>query len=111
MLYPFHTSLVGFGGGSINFLGWVKLPLTLGMEPHQTTVRQDFIIVNCHLPYNAILGYPTLGKIIAISSTYHLMMKFLTSTGISEIRGDQKVSRQCFITAMKTSLTLKPSTK
>ncbi|GFY92980.1 hypothetical protein Acr_08g0013760 [Actinidia rufa] len=36
--------------------------------------------------------------------------QFPTSTGIGEVRGDQKVSRQCFITEMKTSPTMKPST-
>ncbi|GFZ07029.1 hypothetical protein Acr_18g0011990 [Actinidia rufa] len=52
-------------------------------------------------PYNAILGRPTLGRIKAITSTYHLKMKFPTLTGIGEVKGDQKVARQCFISAMK----------
>ncbi|GFZ09774.1 hypothetical protein Acr_21g0003730 [Actinidia rufa] len=55
-------------------------------------------------PYNAILGRPTLGGIKAITSTYHLKMKFPTLTGISEVKGDQKVARQCFISAMKLIL-------
>ncbi|GFS34136.1 hypothetical protein Acr_00g0032460 [Actinidia rufa] len=56
---------------------------------------------DCPLPYNAILGRPTLGGIKAITSTYHLKMKFPTLTGIGEVKGDQKVARQCFISAMK----------
>ncbi|GFZ16906.1 hypothetical protein Acr_26g0001760 [Actinidia rufa] len=51
--------------------------------------------------YNAILGRPMLGRIKAITSTYHLKMKFPTLTGIGEVKGDQKVARQCFISAMK----------
>ncbi|GFY90980.1 hypothetical protein Acr_07g0011760 [Actinidia rufa] len=39
---------------------------------------------NCPSPYNAILGRLTLGGIKAITSTYHLKMKFPTSTGIGE---------------------------
>ncbi|GFY91372.1 hypothetical protein Acr_07g0015680 [Actinidia rufa] len=81
--------------------GWINLPITLGTEPHQTTVWQDFIVVDCPSPYNAILGRPTLGGIKAITSTYHLKMKFPTLTGIGEVKGDQKVARQCFISAMK----------
>ncbi|GFZ09950.1 hypothetical protein Acr_21g0005490 [Actinidia rufa] len=66
-----------------------------------TTVWQDFIVVDCPSPYNAILGRPTLGGIKAITSTYHLKMKSPTLTGIGEVKGNQKVVRQCFISAMK----------
>ncbi|GFY99885.1 hypothetical protein Acr_13g0012850 [Actinidia rufa] len=72
--------------------------------PHDdalTTIWQDFIVVDCPSPYNAILGRPTLGGIKAITSTYHLKLKFPTPTGIGEIKGDQKVARQCFISTMK----------
>ncbi|GFZ17391.1 hypothetical protein Acr_26g0006610 [Actinidia rufa] len=100
-LHPFHTPLIGFGGNTMHPLGWINLPITLGTEPHQTTVWQDFIVVDCPSPYNAILGRPTLGGIKAITSTYHLKMKFPTLTGIGEVKGDQKVARQCFISAMK----------
>ncbi|XP_057471965.1 uncharacterized protein LOC130760604 [Actinidia eriantha] len=83
-LHPFHTPLIGFGGNTTHPLGWINLPVTLGTEPHQTTVWQDFIVVNCPSPYNAILGRPTLGGIKAIMSTYHLKLKFPTPTGIGE---------------------------
>ncbi|GFS29200.1 hypothetical protein Acr_00g0005780 [Actinidia rufa] len=59
--------------------------------PHDdalTTVWQDFIMVDCPSPYNAILGRPTLGGIKAITSTYHLKMKFPTLTGIGEVKGN-----------------------
>ena len=110
-LYPFYTLLVRFGESSTDLFRWIQLPLTLGVKPHQTTVWQDFIIVNCPSPYNAILGLPTLKKIKVITSTYHLMMKFPASIGIGKVRGDQKVARQCFITTMKTESLPKPNTK
>ncbi|GFZ01510.1 hypothetical protein Acr_15g0001190 [Actinidia rufa] len=65
-----HNPLVGFGGNTTHPLGWIKLPVTLGTEPHQITVWQDFIVVDCPSPYNAILGRPTLGGTRAITSTY-----------------------------------------
>ncbi|GFS37177.1 hypothetical protein Acr_00g0050430 [Actinidia rufa] len=71
-LHPFHTPLIGFGGNTTHPLGWINLPITLGTEPHQITVWQDFIVVDCPSPYNAILGRPTLGGIKVITSTYHL---------------------------------------
>ncbi|GFS37364.1 hypothetical protein Acr_00g0051530 [Actinidia rufa] len=67
--------------------------------PHDDAL--DFIVVDCPSPYNAILGRPTLGRIKAITSTHHLKLKFPTLTGIGEVKGDQKVARQCFISAMK----------
>ena len=51
-----------------------------------------------------------LKKMKAITFTYQLMIKFLTSTGVGKVRGDQKVVRQCFITTMKAN-TSKPSAK
>ncbi|GFS40591.1 hypothetical protein Acr_00g0069450 [Actinidia rufa] len=71
-LHSFHTPLIGFGGNMTHPLGWINLPITLGTEPHQTTIWQDFIVVDCPSPYNAILGPPTLGGIKAIASAYHL---------------------------------------
>ncbi|GFY88915.1 hypothetical protein Acr_06g0008550 [Actinidia rufa] len=105
-LHPFHTPLIRFGRNTTHPLEWINLPITLGTEPHQITVWQDFIVVDCPSPYNAILGRPNLGGIKAITSTYHLKLKFPTPTGIGEIKGDQKVARQCFISAMKIKMYL-----
>ncbi|GFZ13671.1 hypothetical protein Acr_23g0020560 [Actinidia rufa] len=77
-LHPFPYPLIGFGGNTTHPLGWINLPITLGTEPHQTTIWQDLFVVDCPSPYNAILGRPTLGGIKAIISTYHLKLKFPT---------------------------------
>ena len=92
-------------------LGWIKLPITLETEPHQTIAWKDFIVVDCPSPYNAILGRPTLGGIKAITSIYHLIMKFPTSTGVGEVKSDQKVAKQCFIAAMRAESPTKLSTQ
>ena len=60
----------------------------MGTKPHQTLVWQDFIVIYCPSPCNAILYRPTLGKIKAIISTFNLVMKFLTTNGIGEVKGD-----------------------
>ncbi|GFS37343.1 hypothetical protein Acr_00g0051440 [Actinidia rufa] len=68
-LHPFHTPLVGFKENMTHSLRWIKLPVTLGTDPHQITVCQDFIVVDCPSPYNAILGHPTLrGLMLQIPS-------------------------------------------
>ncbi|GFZ05203.1 hypothetical protein Acr_17g0007750 [Actinidia rufa] len=41
--------------------------------------NENFIMVDCPSPYNAILGRPTLGGIKAITSTYHLKFRPLNS--------------------------------
>ncbi|GFS37266.1 hypothetical protein Acr_00g0051020 [Actinidia rufa] len=92
-LHPFHTPMVSFRGNMTHPLGWIKLLVTLGTEPHQITVWQDFIVVDCPSPYNAILGRSTLGGTRAITSTYHLKMKFPTSTKVGEIDSEMEALR------------------
>ena len=84
-LYPFHTPLIRFRENTTHPLGWIKLSVSLGSNR------------------------PTLGGTKAITSTYHLKMKFPTPTGICEVKVDQKVARQCFISAMKDESHSKPS--
>ncbi|GFZ05232.1 hypothetical protein Acr_17g0008040 [Actinidia rufa] len=81
-LHPFHSPLVGFEGNAP--FRWIKLLVTWGIEPYQTIVWQDFTVVDCLSPYNAILGCPTMEGINAITSTYHLIMKFRISTWVEE---------------------------
>ncbi|GFS40630.1 hypothetical protein Acr_00g0069590 [Actinidia rufa] len=93
-LHPFHTPLVGLGGNMMHPLGWIKLPVTLGTDPHQITIWQDFIVVDCPSPYNVILGHPNLGGTKAITSIDHLKMKFPTSTGVGEWNEESETAFQ-----------------
>jgi hypothetical protein len=49
----------------------------------------DFLVVSQPSIYNAIIGSPSLNKMKAIMSIYHLKMKFPTEEGVGEVRGDQ----------------------
>lgn len=42
----------------------------------------DFLVIDRPSAYNAIIGRPTLNKLRAMTSTYHLKMKFLTNNGV-----------------------------
>ncbi|XP_058202889.1 uncharacterized protein LOC131317347 [Rhododendron vialii] len=95
------SPLVGFVGSPTYPTGQIALLVAMGEERRQITCMIDFIIVDCPLAYNAILGRTTLNKIGAIISTYHLMIKFPTSEGIGCIRGDQKAARECYITLLR----------
>ena len=51
--------------------------------------------------YNAILGRPTFNSWKAVTSTYHLMIKFPIEYGVGEVRGDQVATRECYIAMLE----------
>ena len=87
-LVPTNAPLVGFGGTKVFPLSAVTLSVTVGNYPQQITKDVTFLVVNCSSAYNAILGRPTLNLWKAVTSTYHLMIKFPTDFGVRELRGD-----------------------
>ena len=60
-----------------------------------------FLVVDCSSAYNAILGRPNLNSWKAMTSTYHLMIKFTTEYGVREVRGDQVVAHECYIAMLE----------
>ena len=60
-----------------------------------------FLVVNCLSAYNAILGRSTLNSWKAVTSTYHLMIKFPTDYGVGELRGNQVAARECYVAMME----------
>ena len=82
-------------------LGSIQLVLTLGEPPCQATTAVRFLIVDVPSAYNILLGRPSLNAIKAIPSTYHMMIKFPTKSGVGMVRGDQRVARECYSASMK----------
>ena len=60
-----------------------------------------FLVVDYSSAYNAILGRPTLNSWKAVTSTYHLMIKFPTDYGLGELRGDQVAACECYVAMME----------
>ena len=85
-LSPTNAPLVGFGGTKVFPLGVITLAVTAGDYPQQITKEITFLVVNCSSAYNAILERPTLNSWKAVTSTYHLMIKFPTEYGVGELR-------------------------
>ena len=54
-------------------------------------------MVDCSFSYNAIIGRPTLKSWKAVTSTYHLSVKFPTEYGIGQAQGDQLAARECYL--------------
>ena len=75
--------------------------LTLGDPPCQATTAVKFLIVDAPSAYNMLLGRPSLNAIKAIPSAYHMMIKFPTTGGVGMVRGDQRISRECYSASMK----------
>ncbi|XP_022158093.1 uncharacterized protein LOC111024662 [Momordica charantia] len=93
--------LVGFGGERVIQKCRIKLPVTFGNGPRNITKIVEFLVVDYSSSYNAILGRPTIHTLKAIPSTYHKSLKFPTDGGISEVKGEQRVSCECYYTSLR----------
>uniref|UniRef100_A0A2N9GXI9 Uncharacterized protein n=1 Tax=Fagus sylvatica TaxID=28930 RepID=A0A2N9GXI9_FAGSY len=99
-LQPIETPLVGFAGTSIYPLGMVTLQIIAGTHPKQAMKKVNFLVVDCPSAYNVIIGCPTLNRLRAVTSTYHLLVRFPTENGIGEMKGDQAMARECYLTTV-----------
>ena len=95
-LQPFTSPLVSFTGDRVVPKGVVKLTIIADTYPAQVSKEIDFLVVDCPLTYNVILGRPTLKKLRAATSTYYLKVKFPITHDIGEISGDQVLARECY---------------
>ena len=80
-----NVPLIEFGGTKVYPLDVVTLLVTVGDYPQQITKDVTFLVVDYSSAYNAIVGRPTLNSWKAMTSTYHLMIKFPTEYGVGEI--------------------------
>ena len=92
--------LVGFGGTKVQPLGTISLSVVVGAYPRQITEDMNFLVVDCSSSDNAIIGRPTLNSWKAITSTYHLSVKFPIEHGIGQAQGDQLAARECYLAMM-----------
>ena len=74
-------------------------------------VMVTFIMVNSFSPYTAIIGMPWIHAMGVVSSTLHDRVKFRTEHGISIVRGNQQVARQCLVAAINREIKQKEPTE
>ncbi|KAI3445227.1 hypothetical protein Pfo_001892 [Paulownia fortunei] len=84
-LQPVDTVLFGFGGGVVDLMGQVILPISLGIEP----MRKTKVVK------------PSLNTFQAVVSTFHMKLKFPVDEGIGEVEGDQCSARRCYVEAVR----------
>ena len=73
-----------------------------------------FLVVDYSFAYNAILRRPTLNSWKAVTSTYHLMIKFSIEYEVGEVRRDQVTAHERYIAMLEMddhvqTITLKTS--
>ena len=95
------SSLVGFTGDAVPVEGVITLTVVAGQCPKQSRAQVDFLVVRMPSAYNAILDRSGLNVLRAMVSTYHLKLKFSTSQGVGEVRGDQVLARHCYNIALQ----------
>ena len=96
-----NAPLVGFKRTRVFPLGVITLAMRAGDYPQQITREVTFLVVDCSSAYNAILERPTLNSWKAVTSTYHLMIKFPMDYGVGELRGNEVAARECYITMIE----------
>ena len=98
---PSDVPLVGFSRMKVMPVESVMLPVTIGTYPQQITKDVTFLVVDCSLAYNAIIGQPTLNAWRAATFTYHLLLKFPTKCEIGEAYEDQMAAREYYIAILE----------
>ena len=96
-----NAPLVGFRGMKVFPLGAVTLSVMVGDYPQQITKDVTFLVGDCSSAYNAILGQPTLNSWKAVTSNYHLMIKFPTDYGVGELCRNQVAAHECYVAMME----------
>ena len=81
--------------------------MTLGQYPRQSCVMADFLVIDQPSAFNVVLGRPSLRELKAITSIYHLLMKFSTTHGVGEVKRDQQDMRLCYHQAVKAASKLR----
>ena len=56
----------------------------------------EFLVMDCLLAFNGVIRRPLLKVLKAVSSIYHLTIKFPTVEGTRQVRGSQYDSREYY---------------
>src|SRR3954464_1727596 len=85
----------GINPGRSKPKGKITLPVTFGSELNFRTERITFDVADFPLPYNGILGHPTLAKFMASSHYVYNMLKMPGPISVISVPGDKKDALIC----------------
>jgi hypothetical protein len=79
----------GVGLQPVYPLGSIALPVTFGTEENFHTEHVVFDVAEVNLPFNAIIGRPTLYWFMAIAHYGYLVLKMPSPTEVLIVQGDR----------------------
>ena len=94
--------------GTTTPIGQVSLLVTFGARSNYCTELIDFDVANLGLPYNTILGYPSLAKFMMVTHHMYNIVKLLGSGGTIVVRGDEKDAVRSLERAYKDAAAANP---
>ena len=84
-LTAYDSPLISFDEKVVVPKGQIRLPVQVGSE----VIKVNFIVVDVHSPYTAIVERPWFHALWANSSTLHLKVKYPSGDQIEELVGSQ----------------------
>ncbi|VFQ84371.1 unnamed protein product, partial [Cuscuta campestris] len=101
-LKPIHTPLSGFTGDTIEAEGTITVKAGVGDGTHRLWIDMEFMVVQLDCAHHFILGRPGLEDLECVISPAHLCLKFNTPSGVGVAKGNQSLSRSCYVRATKS---------
>ncbi|VFQ88691.1 unnamed protein product [Cuscuta campestris] len=92
----------GFTGDTIEAEGTITVRAGVGDGTHRLWIDMEFMVVQLDCAHHLILGRPGLEDLECIISPVHLCLKFNTPTGVGVAKGNQSLSRSCYVRATKS---------
>ena len=84
-LSPTTSPFYGFTGDHMIPKGTIKLVVMVGEHSPVSTVMTKFLVVDCPSAFNGVIGTSLLKALKAVTSIYHLTMKFPTAKGTGKV--------------------------
>ncbi|VFQ93639.1 unnamed protein product [Cuscuta campestris] len=101
-LKPIRTPLSGFTADTIEAEGTVTVKAGVGDGTHRLWLDMEFMVVQLDCTHHLILGRPGLEDLECVISPVHLCLKFSTPTGVGVAKGNQSLSRSCYVGETKS---------
>ena len=102
-LKPSPNPVYRFTWDSDTPMGVISLPMTVGDYPRQPCVMVNFLVINQPLAFNAVLDRPSLRALKAITSIYHMLMKFPIPSSVGQVHGNQNEAKECHNQAVRNT--------
>lgn len=92
---------MGYIGHETSITGLITLPLSLGVCPKIMTEMIDLLVVDLTSACNGIIRRPYQMELEIISSVKHILIKLSITKGIEQLKSNQQLSRNTYLTALK----------